>query len=161
MTTLKAKIVALGLAGSLAIIPVFEGLRLKRYRDPIGIWTDCVGHTGPDVRAVNTPAQCDQKLMQDVLTAWGVVQSCVTVPLNPNQRAALVSFAFNVGHGEAGVKDGFCVLKNGNQPRFLKSLNAGNYAAGCYGITSWVNAAGKPLPGLIKRRATEYQLCMK
>ena len=158
---LKSKIVALGLVGSLSIIPVFEGLRLKMYRDPIGIPTDCFGHTGTDVAAVNTLAQCYQKFYKDILVANAVVDSCVTVPLNPNQRSAFASFAFNVGSGRKGGKDGFCILKNGNQPAFLKALNRSDYSNACYGLTNWVNAAGKPMQGLINRRNAEMALCMK
>lgn len=159
--TLKNRVVALGLAGALSIVPVYEGLRLKRYKDVIGIWTDCYGHTGKDVSAVNTPAQCEDKLYADLLAANAVVESCVEVPLTPNQRSAFVSFAFNVGPGKAGVKDGFCVLKNGNRPRFLRKLNSGDYTGGCDGLLDWVNAAGKPVRGLVLRRQSESALCKK
>lgn len=158
---LKAKVLALGLSGAVAIVPVYEGFMLKRYKDPVGIWTDCIGHTGKDVRSVNTAEQCNEKLYGDLIIANAVVDSCVTVPLNANQRSAFVSFAFNVGRGKAGVKDGFCVLKNGGTPSFLRNLNAGLYEQGCYGLTSWVNAAGKPLPGLVARRQAESELCRR
>jgi lysozyme len=157
----KTKLAALGLAGALAIIPIYEGTFLKRYIDPVGIPTDCTGHTGPDVRAVNTQAQCDEKLSADILTANKVVDSCVTVPLNPNQRSAFVSFAFNVGRGGKGIKDGFCELRSGGAPSFLRKLNAKDYAGACNGLNQWVNAGGKPLPGLVKRRQAESALCMK
>lgn len=157
----KARLAALGLAGALTIVPVWEGLRLKMYRDPIGIPTDCFGHTGKDVRAVNTIEQCYEKFYVDIIAANKIVDSCVAVPLNPNQRSAFASFAFNVGPGRKGYKDGFCVLKNGNQPAFLRALNKGDYVNACYGLTSWVNAAGKPMQGLINRRNAEMALCMK
>jgi lysozyme len=157
----KTRLLALGLAGALSIVPLYEGTRLKKYRDPIGIWTDCTGHTGRDVRALNTLAQCDEKLSSDLLIAHAIVVKCTTVPLNPNELSAMVSFAFNVGPGRKGVKDGYCTLKNGNTPSFLRKLNAGDYSGGCYGITAWVNAAGRPLRGLVLRREAEYNLCMK
>lgn len=159
-TSLKSKVLALGLAGAIAIVPVFEGLRLKKYQDVVKVWTDCYGHTGKDVRAVNTPAQCNDKLYSDLLSANAVVDSCVTVPLNSNQRSAFVSFAFNVGPGKAGVKDGFCVLKSGKQPTFLHKLNAGDYTGACTGILPWDKAGGKPQRGLTVRRRNEADLCL-
>jgi len=33
----------------LDLIKSFESLRLRAYRDPVGIWTVGYGHTGPDV----------------------------------------------------------------------------------------------------------------
>lgn len=163
MANLKTKLVGIGLAAAMLLVPVYEGLRLKTYLDPIGIPTDCFGHTGKDVvmGATNTLVQCNEKLYADLLTANKVVDSCVTVPLNGNQRSAFVSFAYNVGGGRKGGKDGFCILKNGAQPSFLRALNKRDYTVACNGLLQWVNAAGKPLRGLVLRRGSEVALCLK
>lgn len=160
---LRSKIVALGLAGALVIVPAYEGTVLKTYRDPIGIPTACTGHTGRDVvmGQVYTPEQCEMLLALDLIEHNKVVDSCVTVPLNPNQRSAFVSFAFNVGPGGKGVKDGFCRLRSGAQPTFLKLLNAGQYAEACEALRVWNKAGGKVLRGLTLRRDAEIKLCMK
>jgi lysozyme len=155
----KAKLIGLGLAGALAIIPVYEGTRLHSYKDPVGISTDCIGHTGKDVRAVNTLEQCYQKLYGDLATANAVVDSCVTVTLSSSERSAYASFAFNVGPGKRGVKDGFCRLKNGNEPMFLRSLNSGKRIQACAALMQWTKAGGVELPGLVKRRSAEVALC--
>lgn len=156
---LKTKIAAAGLTSAAALIMYFEGLYLKPYRDPVGILTDCYGHTGPDVQVhrYNTKAQCEAKLYDDMLEAADVVDSCVHVPLNRYQRSAWVSFAFNVGRGKKGVKDGMCVLKNGNVPTHVRLLNARQYDAACNMLPKWANP---PLKGIIKRRAAEQALCL-
>lgn len=158
----KARLIALGLAGAIALTPVFEGLRLLPYTDPVGIWTDCYGHTGsvqPGVR--NTQAQCDEKLHKDLLEAHRVVRTCTKVPLNPNELSALTDFAFNVGPGKKGVKDGYCTLKSGRTPTFLQHLNSGRYPEGCRALSAWTKAGGRELPGLVKRRAANVALCLK
>src|SRR5690625_2307834 len=33
----------------LKVLKHFEGVRLKAYRDPVGVWTIGYGHTGPEV----------------------------------------------------------------------------------------------------------------
>jgi lysozyme len=156
----KAKLVAMGLTVALTLIPFYEGTRLKAYKDPVGIWTDCIGHTGPDVRSVNTMEQCNAKFYADLATADATVQRCVAVALSSNERSAYSSFAFNVGPGKVGVKDGFCTLKSGRTPTFLKALNAGNREAACTGLLQWDKAGGVPLPGLTKRRKAESVLCL-
>lgn len=155
----KTRIAALGLTAAAGLAMYFEGLYLKPYRDPVGILTDCYGHTGPDVRVnkYNTVAECEQKLLDDLVEANDVVDSCVKVPLNRYQRSAWVDFAFNVGHGKKGVKDGMCVLKNGNVPRHVNLLNSRQYDAACNMLPQWANP---PLRGIIKRRAAEQALCL-
>lgn len=160
MTT-KSKLVALGLAGAIALIPVYEGLRLNSYTDPVGVRTDCIGHTGKDVRSVNTVAQCYDKFYGDLAEANKTVDRCVRVALNSSERSAYASFAFNVGPGRAGVKDGFCVLKNGNQPSFLRALNSGDHKKACNGLMQWTRAGGVQLRGLFNRRTAETALCLK
>lgn len=159
----KQRLLALGLAGALVIVPQFEGTVLKTYKDPVGIPTACTGHTGREVSMgqVYTPEQCEMLLALDLVEHNRVVDSCVTVPLNPNQRSALVSFAFNVGPGGKGIKDGFCRLRSGSQPTFLRLLNAGQYDEACAALKAWNKAGGKVLRGLTLRREAEYNLCIK
>jgi hypothetical protein len=71
------------------------------------------------------------------------------VPLNPNQFAALVSFAYNLG-AEALRKS-----------TLLRLLNNHNYAGAAEQFPRWTYAAGKQLPGLVRRRAAERALFTK
>jgi hypothetical protein len=70
----------------------------------------------------------------------------VLVPVNPNEFSALVSFAYNLG-AEALRKS-----------TLLRLLNAHNYAGAAGQFSRWTYAAGKQLPGLVRRRAAERAL---
>ncbi|HEU0117833.1 MAG TPA: lysozyme, partial [Alphaproteobacteria bacterium] len=85
-------------ADGVALIKEYEGLHLTPYLCPAKIWTIGYGHT----RTVHsgqkiTPLEADQLLDDDLRLTERAVQRLVLVPLNDNQYAALVSFAFNVG----------------------------------------------------------------
>ncbi len=139
-----------------------EGVRLASYKDPVGIITACIGHTGPELKLGQrfNATQCDEMLYQDILEANQVVESCVRVPLTSNQRAALISFAFNVGHGQRGVKDGLCELKSGQPSSIVRYFNQGKPKAACEALLGWVYAGGRVLPGLVTRRKHESELCL-
>lgn len=140
---------AVGLAA--ALVGYFEGTRPTTYADPVGILTACTGHTGKDVQAgrTYTKDECDRFLRDDLGTAFAIVKSCVRVPLSDKTQAALASFAFNVGGGT------FC------KSSIARRMNAGEGAAACDSLSRYVYAGGKKLPGLIKRRAAERELCIE
>ena len=148
----RAKLIAKVGAGAaallLATVPVFEGTILRTYRDPIGVLTSCVGHTGPELRVGQrwTPEQCQQQLAADLLHHAGALD-CITAPLTEGQKAAFVSFAFNVGN------KAFC------GSTLARKANAGDLAGACAERSRWTYAGGRQLPGLIKRRAAEREMC--
>jgi lysozyme len=148
----RAKLIAKVGAGAaallLAMVPVFEGTILRTYRDPIGVLTSCVGHTGPELRMGQrwTPEQCQQQLAADLLHHAGALD-CITAPLTEGQKAAFVSFAFNVGN------KAFC------GSTLARKANAGDLAGACAELSRWTYAGGRQLPGLIKRRAAEREMC--
>ena len=150
--------VAIALAS--VIVVGFEGRRLHAYQDTGGVWTLCDGHTrGVKRDDIATPGQCDEYLSADLLEANAVVDSCITAPMTTNQRAAFISFAFNVGPGRAGVKDGLCVLKNGKQPFVRRMANDGRWKDACEGLLLWARAGTEKLRGLARRRAAELAMC--
>ena len=55
--------------------------------------------------------------------------------------------AFNVGNAR------FC------SSTLARKANAGDMAGACAELSRWTYAGGKPLPGLVKRRATERAIC--
>lgn len=124
-----------------------EGLRLDAYPDPASggePWTIGYGHTGGVKRGDRiTQEQAEQFLADDVATCQAAIDACVTVPLTEGQRWALTSFAFNLGVGAL------------RKSTLLRKLNAGDYQGAADEFGRWVNAAGKPMPGLVKRRADE------
>ena len=71
------------------------------------------------------------------------ISKYIKVKLNTNQLDALVSFAYNCG---------VAAFKNST---LLKKLNTGDYSAVPNELMKWINASGKPQPGLWRRRLAE------
>ena len=148
----KEKLIAIigGSAVALAVplVQKYEGTVLRSYHDPVGIVTACTGHTGPELKIgqTYTRQQCEEMLYKD-LAKHADALACVSQPLTDGQRAAFVSFAFNVGEGA------FC------GSTLVRKANAGDIDGACAELSRWTYAGGKQLPGLIKRRAAERQLC--
>lgn len=148
----KAKFIAIVGAGAAALaVPLvqkYEGTVLRSYRDPVNVLTSCTGHTGPELRdgQTFTREQCEEMLYKD-LAKHADALSCVRTPLTDGQRAAFLSFAFNVGD------DAFC------RSTLVRKANAGDIDGACAELSRWTYAGGKQLPGLVKRRAAERQLC--
>lgn len=145
---LAAKIGAGALALAAPLVVYYEGTIPRTYRDPIGILTSCTGHTGPELRMGQTwsKEQCDQQLYSDLLKHADALD-CIKTPMTDGQKAALLSFAFNVG-GEALCKS-----------TLARRANQGDWPAACAELSRWTLAAGKELPGLVKRRAAERAMC--
>ncbi len=148
----KEKLIAAigGAAVALAVplVQKYEGTVLRSYRDPVNVLTSCTGHTGPELRdgQTFTREQCEEMLYKD-LAKHADALSCVRAPLTDGQRAAFLSFAFNVGD------DAFC------RSTLVRKANAGDIEGACAELSRWTYAGGKQLPGLVKRRAAERQLC--
>ena len=88
----------------------------------------------------------DAYLVKDVTHAADALERAVTVPLTQGQIDALCSFIFNCGAGN--------FLKS----TMLKKLNSGDTLGASLEILKWTKAAGKDMPGLVKRRAAEQSL---
>lgn len=141
-----------GLAEALSLIKQFEGCRLDAYPDP-GTggdpWTIGFGHTGPEVKKglTWTQNQADKALAADVAKfSSGVRELTKAYPTSSNEYAALVSFAFNVGLG--ALRDS----------TLLKKHRAGDKAGAAAEFGKWVNAGGKKLNGLVRRREAEAKV---
>lgn len=142
---------------ALDLICEFEGFVDHWYPDPAHGWklpTCCYGHTDaagePKYAKTKdkkfTKAEARLILERDLAQYAAVVRKAVSVPLTANQFGALVSFTYNLGPS------------NFLESTLLKKLNKGDYegAAGQFG--RWVNANGKPMKGLVRRRAAEAAL---
>lgn len=81
-----------------------------------------------------------RKVQQDYLYLKGLIN----VPLNSNQWAALLSFSYNLGPG--------------NADNLVKNINSQNSAALEQQWKLYINAGGAPNNGLIARRNAEWQL---
>lgn len=159
----KSGIAAVVLLAAGAVAAHFEGYVPHGYSDVVGVVSACRGHTGTDVKLGEkyTPEQCEAWFRQDLAIANATVHRCVTRSMPPNVEAALTSFTYNVGPGRVGVKDGFCWLKNGRQPRIRILANAGDWAGVCNQFQYWTSAGSKWRRGLERRRAAERALCEK
>lgn len=129
------------------IIKEFEGCKLKAYKCPADVWTIGYGHTdGVKEGDEITQQEADRLLASDVDLFTSGVKRLVTSDINPNQLGALVSFAFNLGLG------------NLRHSTLLKLVNAGDFVGAANQFPRWNKAAGKVLPGLIRRREAEKKL---
>jgi lysozyme len=139
-------------AAGLALIKEFEGLRLRAYLCPAGVATIGYGTTVyPNGRRILvgdeiTQQQAEDFLRNDLRAFEREVARMVLVPSNENQFSALVSFAYNVG-SQALQKS-----------TLLRYINAHDFAAAAGEFGRWNRAAGKVLPGLVRRRAAEREL---
>ncbi|MEC3991234.1 lysozyme [Proteus mirabilis] len=151
--SLKQKIAVITTAGATAIALVviahFEGVRYEPYRDVAGVLTVCYGHTGNDIIQGKTYTQqeCDALLQNDFIKTQQQVDALIKVPLDDYTKAALYSFAFNVGATAFA------------RSTLLKKLNAGDRTGACEEIKRWVYAGGKVWQGLVSRREAESALC--
>ena len=145
---LIAKIGAAAAALAVSAVAFYEGTVQRTYRDPIGIITACTGHTGPELQMGQTftREQCDDMLAKDLLQHAAALD-CIKTPLADGQKAAFLSFAFNVGNGA------FC------GSTLARKANAGDMRGACAELSRWTLAGGRELPGLVKRRAAERALC--
>ena len=138
------------------LIKKFEGLRLSAYPDP-GTggepWTIGYGSTyyedGSKVRKGDKISinRAESLLVTHVASFAKKVEKLVTSSITSNQFDALVSFAYNVGVG------------NFSKSTLLKKVNANpSDKTISLEFEKWVRAAGKVLPGLVKRRKEEARL---
>jgi GH24 family phage-related lysozyme (muramidase) len=112
-------------------------------------WTIGWGSTGPDIKkgVVWSSQQCDERFQAHLAEfAEKVAGALGGAKTTQAQFDALVSFAYNVGVG------------NLLSSTLLKKHKAGDFAGAALEFAKWNKAAGKVLPGLVKRRAAEAAL---
>lgn len=147
---------AIGAEG-LALIKRFEGCahrrsdgRFEAYPDP-GTggdpWTIGWGATGKGIApgTVWTQAECDARLKRDLIRyARDVKHALGDAPTSQNQFDALVSFHYNTGAIARAT--------------LTKLHKKGDFKAAEAEFGKWVNAGGKRLKGLVRRREAEAAL---
>lgn len=141
----------------LELIMFYEGCVLTAYQDSVGIWTIGYGHTGHDVYPglSISKSRAIELLSQDLKGFERLVNQNVTSNINQHQFDALVSFIYNVGPGQTGVKDGLIRLKSGTNSTLLRDVNTGRYDSAAKDFLVWNRAGGVVLNGLTKRRTSE------
>ena len=147
---------------AIQMIKHHEGVRTKPYRCPALLWTVGVGHViDPAHIAVKyeerknlqipdgwnrvlTMGEVDAILAQDLVRfERGVLRNCPSAIGRQGVFDALVSFSFNVGLG------------NLQRSSLRMKTNRGELEEAAEEFMKWTKAAGRVLPGLVKRRQDE------
>jgi lysozyme len=137
------------------LIKTFEGCRLKAYKCSAGVVTIGYGSTYYPNRSpikitdkLNSVQDAEDLLLVTVEEFENNVSALFyNVTLTQNQFNALVSFAFNLGVGALAKST---LLKKAKLNPNDKTI--------ALEFAKWVNAGGKKLPGLIRRRKAESDL---
>lgn len=133
----------------ISLIQYYEGVKLKAYKCPAGIWTIGYGHTGPDVKPglVITTEKANALFSEDIAKFVAAVNTYLTVDVTQNLFDALVSFAFNLGEGSLKRST---LLKYVNQKKTYTDISSQ--------FRRYVYGNGVKLVGLVKRREAEALL---
>lgn len=101
-----------------------EGLRLKAYKDTVGVWTIGYGHAHVAPGTVWTQAQAEAQLVKDIIKHNEELAQALpwVVRLDPARRRVLQNMAFNLGIGSAARGTGLLGFKN-----TLALIQAGEY----------------------------------
>jgi len=146
---LKPALFGAALAAAIPLIAHYEGLRTETYLDAVGVLTVCYGHT-KNVKPGDTYTveQCEEKLVADIMSHAADLRACTPSfdSLDAGQKAALVSWTYNIGASAACGST------------LVRKLNAGE-DGWCDELLRWRYARVVELPGLIKRREEEHRFC--
>lgn len=151
--TLRNRIIAAAGGGAFAIallmLPELEGVKYVASPDVAGTLDVCYGHTGKDIVKSKryTEKECRALLDVDLGAVAAGVDPYIRSDISNTQRAAIYSFAYNVG---------VTAFRNSTM---LKKINAGDQKAACDELRRWTYAGGKQWKGLMNRRAIEHEVC--
>ena len=133
-----------------ALIRRFEGLRLKAYLCPAGVWTVGYGSTGPDIKpGVSWSKEKAEERMREQADGFdhAAKKLCPILWLSePEKAAAIADFAYNLGATRLA----------GSTLR--KKINAQDWPAAQRELRKWVYGGGVKLPGLVIRREVEAKM---
>lgn len=132
-----------------------EGYVPEGYLDPVGIPTKCFGDTTDVVVGKEyTFEECERSLNEHAYELVKPLTRCIHgfKELPDKTKAALSSLSYNIGSGA------LC------KSSVAKKINAGDLEGACRRIGEkgfYDTARGKSLPGLVKRRKYESEMCMR
>ena len=126
-----------------------EGVRYQAYKDVVGVWTVCHGHTGKDIMLgkTYTEAECRSLLNKDLATVARQINPYIKADIPETTRGALYSFVYSVGAG------------NFKTSTLLRLINQGDTKGACDQLRRWTYAGGVEWKGLITRREVEREVC--
>lgn len=134
------------------LIKRFEGFSADAYRDPVGIWT--IGYGTTAAAGVGIAPKAGMRISEDeaeryLLAAIAKTEAAIgpfTREPNENQRAAMISLAYNIGAGAF------------NRSTVLRRFNARDAAGAAEAFMMWNKAGGAYSRGLARRREAERAL---
>lgn len=125
----------------------FEGLRLKAYLCPAGVWTCGYGSTGADVGPETEWTLIEAERRMKLITHRCVVEAKTLSPkLSGDKLCAIADFIYNLG----------ATRYKGSTLR--KRVDAEDWSAAAIELMKWVRGGGRILPGLVLRRHEEVTL---
>ena len=132
------------------LIKKYEGLSLKPYKCPAGIWTIGYGTTvypnGNKVKPTDEPITKDTAsalLLNYVINE--ILPKIEDLHLTDNQNKALVSLIYNIGWSAFAKSKCYKAIKTQDWETAFKNWD-------------WIKGGRKVLKGLVKRRAEEMAL---
>lgn len=136
-----------------SFVAPFEGFVGHVYKDAVGVLTIGYGETdkallGKYRNGIAEPIA--RKLLRDRLGQFdNQIARLIKAEVTEQQRAALLSFAYNLGSGALASST------------LLKLLNTGHYAKAANEFPKWDKAGGQELEGLKRRRLAERALFLQ
>jgi lysozyme len=131
------------------LIKRFEGLRLRAYRDIVGVWTIGFGDTENVRRGQTiTVAEAERRLLSRLAKDFEpyVNRMATIAPTTQNQFDAMVSLAYNIGAGAF------------SKSTLARLHQSGQYAKAALQFGRWNRAGGKYVAALAFRRTAEQSL---
>lgn len=125
------------------LIPQFEGFRATPYWDQKQ-WTWGYGTRAPGETGVISREKALSDMRAYINADYAYLSGLITRPLSPAQWAALLSFSYNEGRG--------------NADNLVENINSGNDAALGVQWKKYIYAGGAVSQDLIDRRETEFNI---
>ena len=133
----------------IGMVSGYEGKQNDPYKDIVGINTVCYGETHVAMRRYSD-AECGDMLARSIADhAAPVVQRNPELAGHPDQLAAAVSLAYNIGPGAY------------SKSSVARQFSAGQWRAACDAFLRWSYAGGRQIKGLLDRRQSERAMCLR
>ena len=131
---------------AIELIEHFEGFSAVPYTCAAGVKTVGFGRThNIKPNEVTTKARERQWILRELYDINEVINKSVWPYMDQHEMASLLSFCYNIGDN-AFANSTLVSRLNANDPEASKEM------------LRWVRGGGKTLPGLLRRRRTEYHL---
>lgn len=146
----------------LELIGNAEACRREPYTCPAGVLTDGVGNTHGVVAGT---VKNDKQIALDWAKNIKSAEDCINknfrgADMSDNAFSAMTSAAFNMGC--RGLMTYYIPAQGKRVPTTIwRHASAGRWVEMCNHLPDFVRSGGVKLPGLVKRRNAEKELCLK